>query len=139
LATHRVLIADGDESLLAYYQEQLGYHGFLVTTATGGVECVEKLRRCAPDVLVLEPSLPWGGGDGVLAMMHEAPDVPLLPVMVLTYGRDPGVLYRLAPFGVADYQVKPFSAERLADRIRLLASASTPKGDDTIFTETKWR
>jgi two-component system cell cycle response regulator len=137
LATYRVLIADGDEPLLAYYRERLGCHGFLVITATSGVECVEKLRRCAPDVLVLEPSLPWGGGDGVLAMMHEAPDVPLVPVVVLTYGRDPGALYRLAPFGAADYQVKPLSAERLAERIRLLTPASMPKGADTIFTGTK--
>ena len=92
-----VLIADSDEYLLDNYREYLEQHGFEVTTVTTGLECVERLRDCAPDVLVLEPSIPWGWGDGVLAMMHEDPDIPLVPVIVLTYGYDRGLLYRLAP------------------------------------------
>jgi carbon storage regulator CsrA len=116
-----VLIADTDEYLLGTYREHLAQHGFDVITATGGVECVAKLRECVPDVLVLEPSIPWGGGDGVLAMMYEEPDVPLVPVIVLTYGRDRSALYRLAPFPVDDYQVKPLGAKGLAERIRAVA------------------
>lgn len=117
----RVLIADPDEYLLDHYRNYLEQHGFKVATATTGVECVERLRECAPDVLVLEPSIHWGWGDGVLAMMHEESDIPLVPVIVLTYGRDRGVLYRLAPFKIDDYQVKPLRANRLAQRIRSLA------------------
>ena len=81
---------------------------------------MERLRDCAPDVLVLEPSIPWGWGDGVLAMMHEESDIPVVPVIVLTYGRDRGVLYRLAPFKIDDYQVKPLRPQRLAERIRAI-------------------
>jgi carbon storage regulator CsrA len=120
LMSIRVLIADTDEYLLESYAEYLGQHGFDVFTAPSGVQCVEKLREHLPDVLVLEPSIPWGGGDGVLAMMREDPDVPLVPVIVLTYGRDRSALYRLAPFRVDDYQVKPLSAKRLAERLRVL-------------------
>ncbi len=92
--TIRVLITDADENLLDRYREQLGLHGCDVVVATNGVECLQRLREEVPDVLVLEPSIPWGGGDGVLAMMHEQFDVPLVPVLVLTHGRDRGVLYR---------------------------------------------
>ena len=116
----RVLIADPDEYLLDHYRDYLEQHGFEVATATTGVECVERLRECAPDVLVLEPSIPWGWGDGVLAMMHEQSDIPVVPVIVLTYGRDRSVLYRLAPFKIDDYQIKPLRANRLAQRIRSL-------------------
>lgn len=116
-----VLIADPDEYLLDHYRDYLEPHGFKVATATTGVDCVEGLRECAPDVLVLEPSIPWGWGDGVLAMMHEEPDIPVVPVIVLSYGRDRGVLYRLAPFKIDDYQVKPLQPRRLAERIRALA------------------
>jgi carbon storage regulator CsrA len=116
----RVLIADPDEYMLDTYRDYLEQHGFEVTTATTGLECVERLRECAPDLLVLEPSIPWGLGDGILAMMHEESDIPIVPVIVLTYGRDRGVLYRLAPFKIDDYQVKPLSAKRLAQRVRSL-------------------
>lgn len=127
----RVLIADPDEYLLDHYREYLEQHGFEVVTATSGVECVEKLRECSLDVLVLEPSIPWGWGDGVLATMHEDARIPSVPVIVLTYGQDRGVLYRLAPFKVDDYQLKPIRPNQLAQRIRsLLACHRDP--DTTI-------
>ena len=40
---------------------------------SSGLECVARLRERVPDVLVLEPQLPWGGGEGVLAIMGEVP------------------------------------------------------------------
>ena len=67
----RVLIADPDEYLLDSCREHLEQHGLEVVTATTGLECVQRLRESAPDVLVMEAALPWGWGDGVLAMMHE--------------------------------------------------------------------
>jgi len=121
----RVLIADPDEYLLDNYRDYLERHGCDVAAVTTGLECVERLRECAPDVLVIEPSILWGGGDGVLAMMHEEPDIPLVPVIVLTFGRDRGVLYRLAPFTIDDYQIKPVRPKRLAERIRAIARQRT--------------
>ncbi len=117
----RVLLADADECLLDDYRAYLEGRGCQVAAATTALECVARLREWPPDVLVLEPSLPWGGGDGVLAMMHEEPTVPLVPVIVLTRGRDWGPLYHLAPFKVDDYQVKPIRPKRLAERIRAAA------------------
>ena len=43
-------------------------------------------------------------------MMHENPDIPLIPVIVLTYGYDRKLLYRLAPYRIDDYQIKPLIA-----------------------------
>ena len=58
----RVLIADPDESLMAEYREH-SREGFEIVTVPNGLECVDRLREQVPDVLVLEPQLPWGGGD----------------------------------------------------------------------------
>lgn len=117
----RVLIADPDAYLLASYREFLERHGFEVLTATDGLECVARLRDSSPDVLVMDPALPWGWGDGVLAMMHEDADVPLIPVIVLTDGRDRSLLYHLARFPLQGYYVKPLGANRLMERIGPLA------------------
>jgi hypothetical protein len=68
----RTLIADADESLQAVYRETLSQEGFAVTAAYSGLECVARLREYIPDVLVLEPCLPWGGGDGVIARLNDA-------------------------------------------------------------------
>jgi DNA-binding response OmpR family regulator len=115
----RVLIADPDESLLAAYRELL-WEDFEVITAPSGVECMACLRDCTPDVLVLEPQLPRGGGDSVLAMMHEAPDLAIVPVMILTSCRDKQVLEGVAPYRISDYHVKPLAPRELATRIRTM-------------------
>lgn len=116
----RVLMADPDESLHPVYRETLLREGFEVVTALSGLECVAELRERIPDVLVLEPQLPWGGGEGVLALMGEIPDLAVVPVMVLTSCRDPHVLDRVARFPISDYQVKPLTPDRLAVRLRTL-------------------
>ena len=116
----RVLMADPDESLPPVYREPLSREGFELGTAVSGLECVARLRERVPDVLVLEPQLPWGGGDGVLAMMGEVPQLATVPVMVLTSCHDPHVLNRVARFPVSSYHLKPLAPDRLAARLRTL-------------------
>ena len=118
-ALHRILVADPDKHLLALYQAQLSAEGLHVETARDGLECLARLREFGPDVLVLEPAILWGGGDGLLAVMHDEPGIARVPVvLVLTYGCSSRVLYNIAPFPISDYLEKPLSGARLAQRIR---------------------
>ena len=114
----RVLMADPDPSLPPVYREPLSREGFDLGTAADGLECIARLRERVPDVLVLEPHIPWGGGDGVLAIMDESPDLAMVPVMILTSRRDPHVLKRVERFPISDYHVKPLAPDRLAGRLR---------------------
>lgn len=116
----RVVMADPDESLHSVYGKRLAEEGFTVAAAFNGLECVARLREGVPDVLVLEPQLPWGGGDGVLAMMGEVPELAKVPVMVLTSCRDPRLLESVWRFPVSDYQLKPLAPDRLAGRLRTI-------------------
>lgn len=116
--TIRVLMADPDESLHPVYREPLSREGFVVDMALSGLECVARLRERIPNVLVLELQLPWGGGEGVLAMMGEIPALLNIPVMVLTSCRDPHVLDSVARFPINDYHLKPLAPDRLAERLR---------------------
>jgi len=77
------LIADPDECLLKEYRDHL-QDGFKFVTAQDGLECIARLREGAQDVLVLEPQLPSGGGDGVLTAMQALPELASVPVMILT-------------------------------------------------------
>ena len=116
----RVLMADPDESLRPVYRGPLFEEGFELVTAVSGLECVARLRERSPDVLVLEPQLPWGGGEGVLAFMGELPDLAMVPVMDLTSCRDSHVMEGVSRFPINDYQVKPLAPDRLAVRLRSL-------------------
>jgi two-component system alkaline phosphatase synthesis response regulator PhoP len=127
----RVLIADPDESLLALYREFLTREGFVVATATDGLDCMAKLRSFAPDVLVLEPAQLWGGGDGVLARMREEADIAPAKVLILSTRRNLDRLDRGSTLSISDYQIKPVSPDLLTERIRHLLepSPSLSEGD----------
>ena len=123
----RVLIADPDESLLCSYRSALSRTGFQVATASNGLECVAILRSFVPDVLVLELDMPWGGGVGVLAMMHDGDDLPQVPVIVLTGPRGLRNLDDVLLFAaLSAYHVKPLAPEQLARLIRRMLEDPVP-------------
>ncbi|MCE5268344.1 MAG: response regulator [Planctomycetaceae bacterium] len=116
----RVLMADPDSSVHRFYEEPLSDEDIEIVAVSSGIECVARLCERVPDVLVLEPQLPWGGGDGVLAIMGEVAQLATVPVMILTSCRDPRVFEAVARFPVSDYQLKPLAPDRLAGRLRTI-------------------
>lgn len=116
----RVLMADPDESLQLVYRGPLLHEGFELATAVSGLECVARMRERTPDLLVLEPQLPWGGGEGVLATIGEVSKLANVPVMILTSCRDSRLLEAVSRFPISDYQIKPLAPDRLAERLRTI-------------------
>ena len=114
-----VLVADTDSQLLASYSKSLSGMGFSVTTAKSGLECLSQLFTHPPDLLVLDPELPLGGGYGVTAMIREDHDVPLVPVLIHTLDHDQGIRRDIL-FPVVGHERKPLSPDRLAECIRRL-------------------
>jgi DNA-binding response OmpR family regulator len=115
----RVLVADPDQGLQAAYREHLS-EDIELSTALSGLECCARLRERIPSVLVLEPDLPWGGGDGVLAAMRDDVALAAIPVMILTACRDVQILRSVSTFPISDYHVKPLAPSQLLTRIRAL-------------------
>src|SRR5262245_45166134 len=122
MPSSRVLIAVPDAGLLDAYRKRLAADGFEVETARDGLECVRRLRAVAPDVLVLSTALPWGGGDGVLAVMNEDPRLQHVAVVALSSGPDVGGPSRMWDFHIAEYHSRPLSPQLLARRVGLRAA-----------------
>jgi CheY-like chemotaxis protein len=81
----RFLIADRDPVVREDCRRCLSKRGHEVDVAANGLQCIDRLRMSCPTVLVLDPDIPWGGGDGVLEWLsREEPLNPL--VVVLTNG-----------------------------------------------------
>lgn len=77
----RFLITDHDPLILEEVRRFLGVRGYEVTAATNGLQCVDQLRETAPTILVLDPEMLWGGGEGVLDWLRE--EDPMLPPTVV--------------------------------------------------------
>ncbi len=129
----RVLIADPDVALSSSYRESLSGNGFVVRTATTALDCVSRLRRYPPHVLVLDPSILWGGGDGILALMREPNEIPAVPVLIHASPVDCCASADMV-FPVSARVSKPLSPERMAFMVRQLASDNRSHRQTIILT-----
>jgi DNA-binding response OmpR family regulator len=122
-----MLFADGDAGLSDVDRTFFACRGFDLETASDGLDCVEKLRRVRPAVLVLALELHWGGGDGVLAWLREQGAESRVPV-ILTYtaGKPPNLAAFTEP-PVVDYLCKPYELTALLERVRSAVTRPAPR------------
>lgn len=115
-----VLIAHADPTAMAAHAQHLEAAGYVALTAGDGLKCLERLREAPPDVLVLDAEIPWGGGDGVLAVCQEEPGLRAIPTIVIVARRNASLLYRLARYEIGDLLFKPVVPRKLVERVAAL-------------------
>lgn len=113
-----LLIAEADNELQAAYRMFFKIHNYEPITTIDGLDCLMKLRRVKPAVLLLDTDLRWGGSDGVLAALREEDQVPWVPVILTTTGETPQRLTELARPPVLRCLRKPFSLKLLLESVR---------------------
>lgn len=133
MSSVRVLLAGPNNYRWRAYHETLDASGFSSRLASNGLECVAALRVFRPNVLVLDPNILWGGGDGVLAVRDEERGLNQNLVMILTAGCEPSLLYRMSDYAIDDLVWQPISSldlkrrlERLLDLERTFANQAAP-------------
>jgi len=113
--TTTVMVVEDDAPLRATLATSLHAHGYAVTEAASAEEAIVLTEQRAPDLLLLDLTLP--GADGLVALrrLRAFTDVP---IVVLTV-RD-GKTDKLAALdgGADDYVTKPFDLDELLARIR---------------------
>ncbi len=114
----RLLIADRDAEWCKLYRRFLTERGYEVETSTDGLDCLAKLRRVTPTLLVLDLELLWGGGDGVLAWLREQSPAPRIPVLLTATAADPPALAAFNEPPVVAYLPRPFALAGLVERIQ---------------------
>ena len=112
-----LLIADGDAELCDIFGRFFTDNGYVVRTALDGLDCLRKLRRMMPTVLVLDQELLWGGGDGVLAWLREE-DFSHGIRVVFT-----GDLAEIKDPPVVDCVSKPFALSGLLESVRFAVAS----------------
>ena len=77
-----ILCADDDAAVLDELKEYFTLKGFIVLTASNGVEACLELKRWGPRAVILDLRIPGLGGLGVLERIHAID--PALPVIMTT-------------------------------------------------------
>jgi DNA-binding response OmpR family regulator len=93
--------------------------GYVVAAATDGISCLSLLRGSIPQVAIIDRALPWGGGDGVIAVMRQKWRSVRVPVIALTT-RDDDALRTFIAFPGDTYFATPPTPESLTTTVRTL-------------------
>ncbi|HEY0753453.1 MAG TPA: response regulator transcription factor [Ktedonobacteraceae bacterium] len=121
MSTH-ILLIDDDTRLTNALRRTLSYEGYQVSTAANGESALTQVRLKPPDLVILDLMLP--GIDGLAVCRRLRATGEGMPILMLT-ARD-AVMDRVTGLetGADDYLVKPFAAEELLARIKVLLRRS---------------
>ena len=112
----RILIADDTSFIRMFQREALSAGGYqIVGEAANGREAVEKYRELAPDVVILDITMPEM--NGLAAMQEILAHDPRARVLICSAIGQQSMILEAIKAGARDFIVKPFKPERLASAI----------------------
>lgn len=121
----RILVVDDDEAIRTQLGWQLEAEGYTVTLATDGSQALKELAAQAPDLVVLDLSMPGVTGLDVLRQLRAHSTLRGLPVIILSGRSTESDRIAGLDAGADDYLIKPFSPGELAARVRSLLRRAT--------------
>jgi type II secretory ATPase GspE/PulE/Tfp pilus assembly ATPase PilB-like protein/ActR/RegA family two-component response regulator len=115
-----ILLVEDETHLRAVMKDILERDGFRVIEAADGIEALDEIDHRAPDVVLLDLSLPRLDGFGVLSRLRSRLQTSSIPVVVLTARGDEENEVKVFESGADDFLTKPFRARALTARIKAL-------------------
>ena len=131
-ADKTILVVDDERHIVRLVQVNLERVGYTVITAYDGVECLEKVKTEAPDLIVLDVMMPRMDGFETLKQLRSDDSTKDLPVVMLTArAQDKDVLTGYT-HGVDLYLTKPFGPLELITMIDRIFSSQEEDDDDVV-------
>jgi len=110
-----ILVVDDEPRLAEVVCMNLEVEGYQISTASNGLEALEKLTKEIPDLVILDVMMPEMDGFETLGKIREISNVPVIMLTVLGQEVDK---VRGLDLGADDYITKPFSPIELVSRVK---------------------
>jgi putative two-component system response regulator len=114
----KILVVDDDSAIVDVLVRILQRDGYTPITATNGVEALERVASEAPDLILLDVTMPRLDGFAVCKQLKDNEQTALIPVTMLTGLDDREHRQRGLEVGADDFLTKPFDQHLLRARIR---------------------
>jgi CheY-like chemotaxis protein len=124
-----IVLADDSADTREMYRQFFAFVGFDVETAATGREVLDKVRCLAPDIFILDLSMPDLDGWAVCRTLKADPQTKTIPIIVLTGHTLDGAEASAKAAGANYYLMKPCLPEELADAVRSVLSARSAGTD----------
>lgn len=113
--SHRILVAEDQETLRSSISRNLRARGFEVIEAANGMEALSLWDAEQPQLLILDVMMPRMDGLEVCRRVRERSTVPIMVLTAMDADSDKVAAFDL---GADDYLCKPFSVDELLARVR---------------------
>ena len=107
----KILIVEDDATAADLLRRFLEGKGLTVETALDGYEGLERIKKGAPDLVLLDVIMPRMDGYGFLRELKKDPQLRMLPVVVLTAREMMRDVF--VQEGVKDFVPKPYDPAEL--------------------------
>lgn len=114
----RILVVDDDVSNLRHAEEALAAEGYIIETATDGIQAVEKVRARPPDLLLLDVMMPKMNGLEVCRIVKSMSQDIFIPIILVTVQGDLDSKVMGLKLGADDYVAKPYNPLELRARVQ---------------------
>lgn len=114
----KILVVDDEPPIVDVLVRILRRDGYTPITATNGAEALEVVAREAPDLILLDVTMPVLDGFAVCQRLKDNEATALIPVTMLTGLDDREHRQRGLEVGADDFLTKPFDHSLLRARIR---------------------
>lgn len=133
----KILLVDDDPDTCLMVAKMMEGAGHTIKTTTNGQDALAYLNQERVDMVLLDILMPEIDGLNLLEIIRRTSEVP---VMMLTAVSHSDIMQQSYILGADDYIIKPFSREKLLDRISRLAY-KTPrpvKTEPSAWTMRYW-
>ncbi|MEM9245471.1 MAG: response regulator transcription factor [Cyanobacteria bacterium P01_F01_bin.153] len=114
---HHILIIDDDPNLILLVKDYLEFHGYVVTTASNGLEALKILDDMVPDMIICDVMMPEMDGYSLVKSVRQNPKTNWIPVLFLSAKGQSQDRVRGLTTGADIYMVKPFEPEELVAQV----------------------
>jgi CheY-like chemotaxis protein len=120
-----ILIVEDNEMNRDMLSRRLQRKGYDVAIAVDGGEGVALAESTAPDLILMDMSLPVMDGWTAIRHLKGQPNTAAIPIIALTAHAMAGDREKAIEAGSDDYDTKPVELPRLLDKIELLLGKSS--------------
>ena len=112
----KIMIVDDEEDIRVSVGQIFEVRGYEVIKAVDGNDCLNKLERGIPDLVILDIMMPGMNGWDVAARIKENPKWVEIPIVFLTAKGDE-MSIGMGGLASEEYVVKPFDIIKLKERV----------------------
>lgn len=122
----KILLVEDNEMNRDMLSRRLARKGYDVIIAVDGNEGVSKAQTEAPDLILMDMSLPVLDGWEATKILKTFPATQSIPVIALTAHAMAGDREKALQAGCDDYDTKPIELPRLLEKIEKLLPRKSP-------------